>query len=47
MLNYIYKETILLIDLALKPFNSFKNYNSIFVYKYKPKELTIIFALNY
>jgi hypothetical protein len=47
MLNYIYKEIILLIDLALKPFNSSKDYSSVFVYKYKPKELTIVFVLNY
>jgi hypothetical protein len=47
MLNYIYKETILLINLMLKPFYSLKNYSSVFIYKYKPKELTIIFILNY
>jgi hypothetical protein len=47
MLNYIYKETILLINLALKPFNSLKDYSFIFIYKYKLKELTIIFILNY
>jgi hypothetical protein len=46
MLNYIYKETILLMDLALKPFNSFKDYSFIFIYKYKPKELATIFVLN-
>ena len=47
MLNYIYKETILLINLMLKPFNSPKDYNSVFIYKYKPKELITIFILNY
>jgi hypothetical protein len=47
MLNYIYKETILLIDLALKPLNSSKDYSSVFVYKYKFKEFIIIFFLNY
>ena len=47
MFNYIYKETILLIDLVLKPFNSPKDYSSVFIYKYKPKELIIIFILNY
>jgi hypothetical protein len=47
MLNYIYKEIILPINLALKPFNSLKDYSSVFVYKYKPKELIIIFILNY
>jgi hypothetical protein len=47
MLNYIYKEIILLIDPALKPFNSPKNYSFIFIYKYKPKELATIFILNY
>jgi hypothetical protein len=47
MLNYIYKETILLINLVLKPFNSSKGYSSIFIYKYKLKELIIIFILNY
>jgi hypothetical protein len=47
MLNYIYKETILLIDLMLKSFNYFKDYNSIFIYKYKPKEFVIIFIFNY
>jgi hypothetical protein len=46
MLNYIYKETILPIDLVLKPFNSSKDYSFIFIYKYKSKELTIIFILN-
>jgi hypothetical protein len=46
MLNYIYRETILLINLALKPFNNSKDYSSVFVYKYKPKELTTIFVLN-
>jgi hypothetical protein len=47
MLNYIYKEIILLINLVLKPFNSLKNYSFIFIYKYKPKELIIIFIFNY
>jgi hypothetical protein len=47
MLNYIYKETILLINLVFKPFYSFKNYSSIFIYKYKLKELIIIFIINY
>jgi hypothetical protein len=47
MLNYIYKEIILFIDLVLKPFNNPKDYNSIFIYKCKPKELIIIFVLNY
>jgi hypothetical protein len=47
MLNYIYKETILLIDLVLKPFNSPKDYSFVFIYKYKSKELIIIFVLNY
>jgi hypothetical protein len=35
MLNYIYKEIILLINLVLKPFNNFKNYNFIFIFKKK------------
>jgi hypothetical protein len=47
MLNYIYKETILPINLALKPFNSLKDFSSVFIYKYKPKELAAIFILNY
>jgi hypothetical protein len=46
MLNYIYRETILLIDLALKPFNSSKDYSFVFIYKCKPKELITIFVLN-
>jgi hypothetical protein len=46
MLNYIYKETILPIDLVLKPFNNPKDYSSVFVYKYKLKELATIFVLN-
>jgi hypothetical protein len=47
MLNYIYRETILLIDLVLKPFNSPKDYSSVFIYKYKLKELITIFIFNY
>jgi hypothetical protein len=47
MLNYVYRETILPINLALKPFNSPKDYSSVFIYKYKPKELATIFILNY
>jgi hypothetical protein len=47
MFNYIYKEIILFINLVLKPFNYSKDYNFIFIYKYKSKELIIIFILNY
>jgi hypothetical protein len=47
MLNYIYKETILPINLALKPFNSLKDFSFVFIYKYKLKELAAIFILNY
>jgi hypothetical protein len=46
MLNYIYREIILLINPVLKPFNSLKDYSSVFIYKYKPKELITIFILN-
>jgi hypothetical protein len=46
MLNYIYKETILLIDLVFKLFNNLKDYSSVFIYKYKLKELATIFILN-
>jgi hypothetical protein len=46
MLNYIYRETILPINPALKPFNSPKDCSSVFIYKYKPKELAAIFILN-
>jgi hypothetical protein len=46
MLNYIYKEIILPIDLVLKPFNSSKNYSSVFIYKHNYKELATIFILN-
>jgi hypothetical protein len=46
MLNYVYRETILLIDLALKSFNSLKDCSSVFIYKCKPKELATIFVLN-
>jgi hypothetical protein len=47
MLNYIYRETILPIDLALKSLNSPKDYSFVFIYKYKSKELAAIFVLNY
>jgi hypothetical protein len=47
MLNYIYKETILPTNPTLKPFNSPKDYSSVFIYKRKPKELATIFVLNY
>ena len=35
------------MDPALKPLNSSKDCSSVFVYKYKSKELAAIFVLNY
>jgi hypothetical protein len=46
MLNYIYKETILLLNLVLKSLYSFKDYSSTFIYKYKPIDFSVIFVFN-
>jgi hypothetical protein len=46
VLNYIYKEFILPLNLALKSLYSFKDYSFIFTYKRKAIDLLIIFVFD-
>jgi hypothetical protein len=46
MLNYVYRESILPLNLALESLYNFKDYSSIFAYKRKAIDLPIIFVFD-
>jgi hypothetical protein len=47
VLNYIYREFILSLNLALESLYSSKDYSFIFAYKYKAIDLPAVFVFNW